>query len=39
MAHSGEMEISETYLHYFISGMNGEAEENLTFSNEKICKD
>lgn len=27
MTRSGEMEISETYSHYFISGMNGEVEE------------
>lgn len=40
MTNSGETAISEKYLHYFGSGRNGEAEENLTFSNEKKnCKD
>lgn len=39
MTNSCEIEISETYLHYFVSGMNGKVEENLAFSTEKICKD
>lgn len=34
----GEIEILEKYLHYSVSGISGEVEENLTFCNENFAK-